>query len=100
MADVIKCNTQKLDSDKNSVSKNLSDINKGIANLTRIINRIDSMWDGTASEAYKARIRNDISSLSSICKNISGIVTYEDNSVTEYNKSEKKISGIISSIQI
>lgn len=100
MAEIIKCNTKTLGGDRDSIRKSLADINKSIENLKNIASKMDKMWDGDASEVFKQRVKLEIAELDSICDALSKIANFENNSVTEYDKCNQKIAGIIESINI
>lgn len=100
MANIIKCNTATLSTDRNDVDRNIKQIKTSLATLRGISARLDGMWDGDASVAYKAKLDQYIKELDILCTSLNSIVNYEDKAVTEYNKCEKDISGIISSISV
>ena len=54
MANIIKCNTATLSTDRNDVDRNIKQIKTSLATLRGISARLDGMWDGDASVAYKA----------------------------------------------
>ncbi len=100
MANIIKCNTGTLTTDKNDVVRKLSQIEKSLTTLKTISRRLDSMWDGEASVAYKAKLDGYIRELNDICISMNSIASYEGKAVTEYNKCERDISGIISTLSL
>lgn len=100
MAEIIKCNTKTLGSDRDLIRKNLTDINKSIKNLKNIAAKIDGMWDGDASDVFKQRVKMEIAQMDSIYDALSVIANFESTSVTEYDKCSQKIETIIDSIHI
>lgn len=100
MANIIKCNTNTLSTDKGEVARNIGQIKKSLETLRAISNRLDNMWDGEASVAYKAKLDGYIKELDGVCTSMNSVASYEEKAVTEYNKCEKDISGIIASIAI
>ncbi len=100
MANIIKCNTGTLTTDQGDVTHNLNLIKNGIAALRTISTRLDNMWDGDASVAYKAKLDRYIQELENMCNSVASIAAYEGKAITEYNKCEGDISGIIASVNV
>jgi hypothetical protein len=58
------------------------------------------MWEGDAHQAFAQQVSQDIDLLNAACDCISGIIGYESNAVTEYNKCEQKVSELVAQIKI
>lgn len=100
MADIIKCNTVTLSTDNNDVERSIKSIKQSLASLRSLSTRLDAMWDGEASVAYKAKLDGYIKELDLLCASLDGIAKYEDKAIVEYDKCEKDVSNVISSISI
>lgn len=101
MSEIIKCNTGTLASDESKVSAEIKKINQQIADLRALMGRLDGMWDGDASEAFKTRVNGYINSLDTMVnEGLVSVANYEDKAVTEYNTCERDISGLVSSISV
>lgn len=100
MANIIKCNTGTLTTDQGDVTHNLNLIKDGIATLRTISTRLDNMWDGEASVAYKAKLDSYIQELESVYSSVASIAAYESKAITEYDRCEGDISGIIASVNV
>ncbi len=100
MADVIKCNTGTLSSDEGEVTSNINQIQDSVAKLKELSTKLDNMWDGEASDAFKIRLDGYISNLEEACVSLESVATYERTAVTEYDRCSSDISGMIESIAV
>lgn len=96
----IRINTNSLDKTRQEIQNRLDHIQKDIENIMSDMATLSSMWDGIAHDAFHGAVTDDIQFLMSACDCIKGIVKYEDNAVTEYNKCEAQVADIISQIRI
>lgn len=100
MASIIKCNTGTLATDQGDVTRNLNLIKQNLDMLRTISTRLDNMWDGDASVAYKVKLDGYIQELANVCTSVESIAAYEGKAVEEYDKCEGDISEIIASVDI
>lgn len=100
MADVIKCNTGTLSSDEGEVTGNINQIKNSVAKLRELSTKLDNMWDGEASDAFKIRLDGYINNLEDACVSLESVATYEKTAVSEYNRCSSDISGMIESIAV
>lgn len=100
MADVIKCNTGTLSSDEGEVTGNINQIKNRVARLRALSTKLDNMWDGEASDAFKIRLDGYINNLEDACVSLESVATYERTAVSEYNRCSSDISGMIESIAV
>lgn len=100
MSDIIKCDTGSLATDTNDVAGYVKKVNASIATLESLFKRLDTMWDGDASEAYKVKFLGYLKQLQAIAKEYEGVNKYENNAYTEYDKNERAVAGLISSISV
>lgn len=100
MADEIRCNTATLASDNSDVNGYIKQIRASKAQIENIVRRLDSMWDGDASEAFKVRMIDQMNQLENYCVSLESISNYEQNAVSEYEQCVRDVDGIISSISV
>lgn len=100
MNSIIKCNTVTLSGDQGDVNSNIKKIDTSIATLRQISSKLDSMWDGDASVAYKQKLDNYIKELEDVNNRLKKITAYEGKAVSSYNNCEKAVSGIVSGISV
>ncbi len=100
MADLIKVNTNRLDTDLKEFGDHIKAIRDSINSLRDHNRTLDGMWDGIASETFKANFEADIKSLEEVVKTLEGINHYEDNARTKYNKCEQKVADLVNQIHV
>lgn len=100
MADEIRCNTSTLATDNGDVDGYIRQIRANKAQIENIVRRLDSMWDGDASEAFKVRMIDQMNQLENYCVSLESVSNYEKNAVTEYEQCIRDVDGIISSISV
>ena len=100
MADLIKVNTNRLDSDVKQFENHIRAIRRQITDLKAHSRTLDSMWDGTASETFKSSFLADINSLEEILKVLDGINRYEDNARIKYDQCETKVGELVNQIHV
>lgn len=96
----IRVNTESLNSTCTRLQARLGKVKKDIENISGDMDKLNSMWEGDAHTAFSQSVSQDISDLLSACDGVQGIINYEDNAVTEYNKCENQVADLISQIQI
>lgn len=100
MASKIKINTGSLKSDAASIDSSIQKIKKSLINLQDDLVKLDSMWDGPASETFKIAYSSDIEALKTVIANLKKLNNYEKSARTKYDSCEQKIGSIVSSIKI
>lgn len=100
MAEEIRCNTSTLTTDNGDVDGYIRQIQASKAQLENIVGRLDNMWDGDASEAFKVRIKEQLRQLEEYCNSLIAISNYEKKAVAEYEQCVREADGIISSISV
>lgn len=99
-ASKIRVNTDSLDRTSKELQEKLNQIRKRMEQISDDMGTLNSMWEGDAHEAFQQRVTEDIQFLSEACDSMQGIINYESNAVTEYNKCEQQVSDLIAQIQI
>lgn len=100
MADEIRCNTSTLATDNGDVDGYIKKIRASKAALEAILGRLDNMWDGDASEAFKVRFTKQLQELEEYCASLDSVSSYEKKAVDEYEQCIRDVDGIISSISV
>ncbi len=100
MADLIKVNTNRLNSDQKEIGDHIRAMQRLVSDLRSHNSALDSMWDGPSSDAFKAAFESDIAALEEILKALSGINKYEDNARSKYDACEQKVGELIDQIKI
>jgi WXG100 family type VII secretion target len=96
----IKINTNSLNQTRKELQAKLDKIKKDIEQISSDMNTLNSMWMGDAHQAFQQSVEEDMQILSEACDSIQGIINYESNAVTEYNKCEQQIADMITLIRI
>ena len=100
MSTKIKINTVSLKSDASSIGSSIQKINKSLINLKNDFTKLDAMWDGPASEAFKTAYNNDIAALNKVIENLKKLNGFETNAREKYDSCEQKVQSIVSSIKV
>ncbi|MDO5127334.1 MAG: WXG100 family type VII secretion target [Eubacteriales bacterium] len=100
MAEEIRCNTSTLATENGDVDTAIKNIETSRDNLKSILDRLDAMWDGDASEQFKIRFKRQLGELDAYCEALKGVSGYEKKAVNEYNQCIRDVDGIISSISV
>ena len=99
-ANKIRVNTDSLNQTKKNLQEKLNSIRKAISDISEDMNTLNSMWMGEAHDAFVANTDSGIQFLNNVCDGIQGIINYEENAVTEYNKCEQQVAELIRQMQI
>ena len=100
MADLIRVNTNRLDTDLKEFGDHIKAIQKSIADLRDHNRVLDGMWDGPASEAFKTGFAADIKALEEVVKMLEGINKYEENARSKYDRCEQKVGDLVDQIHV
>ena len=99
MSDEIGVNTITLKTEIDSITTELQGIRKDIETMFTEFQTLDSMWDGEASEAFRAQFMSDKATLESFCDTVNSLIDSMDFAKDAYNKCEAGISDTISAIR-
>jgi len=100
VADKIRVNTDSLNRTRENVANQIKQIRGQITNMYGEITALNSMWEGEAHAAFDTHFKSDVKNLENLCKSLDGIVNYENNAVTEYNRCERNVASLINSIKV
>ena len=100
MGNYMKVNTNRLNTDAEIVAGMISGMKTELSNMKEDVTKLDSMWDGPSSEAFKENFHNDMNSVETIIKNIESIYSYEINAKDKYESCENKVGSIIAGIRV
>lgn len=100
MASKIRINTGALNQTRQNVQNQLNQIKKEIEQISADMNELNGMWKGDAHETFQAAIQSDLQLLQDACESLRGVVQYESNAVTEYNKCEQQVNEMIAQIHV
>lgn len=98
MAD-FKVSTTRLKSDAGSVKGYIDQMDRKLLSLRNGATQLDSMWDGPASEAFKAAINEDLTALETMISNLKKIYNYEQMAKVKYENCETQVSGVVSDMK-
>ncbi|MBE5932628.1 MAG: WXG100 family type VII secretion target [Lachnospiraceae bacterium] len=100
MIDRIKCNMATLASDADEVKANIKIMEESLSDIISCKAKLDSEWDGDASEAFLQELDQEIKQMQNIIDRLKLLAQYEDTSTDTYNNGEKSIAGMISEVSI
>lgn len=100
MANKIKINTIRLNSDANEIASRITSLTQEMNALKQSVNQMNSMWTGEAKNAFVAAFNNDMKALETMIKDIESIHTYETNAKTKYENCERQVEQLVNSIRV
>ena len=100
MTDRVRINTGNLGRTMENVSTRIKQIRGQITAMYGEISALNAMWEGEAHTAFDSEFRKDIKRLENLCKRLDGIVSFEANAITEYERCEKEVASLISAIKV
>lgn len=96
----IRVDTEQLKKDRASIKANLAMIKKEIQSIYGEVKELDSMWDGSANEAFNKQFNNDYMTINEILGEISKFVGKMDYARCKYENCEQSISEVISKMRV
>lgn len=96
----IGVNPQTLNSQTDSIQRELTLIREDIEKMYDAVKTLDAMWDGPASEMFKAQFNVDKTSMEQLCDTIQSIIDSMRFAKHEYDQCESSVDSIISSIRV
>lgn len=90
--------TSRLNTDAESVGQSVAQMSTKWRELKENLVKLDSMWDGPASETFKKAFREDIQALESVIKNLQKISEFEKMAEGKYEKCERTVADIVAGI--
>ena len=94
----IKVSTTELQSDARSVESSIKQLETEIGRLEQELNTINTMWEGPASETFFLVFQADIEELRNLIRDLQSFNTYENNAVSNYNRCESEVGGLVDSL--
>lgn len=96
----IGVNPQTLNSQTDSIQRELNRIREDIEKMYDAVRALDVMWDGPASESFKIQFNMDNIAMGQLCDTIQSILDSMKYAKDEYEKCEENVNSIISSIRV
>lgn len=96
----IGVNPQTLNSQTDSIQRELNRIREDIEKMYDAVRALDVMWDGPASESFKIHFNMDNIAMGQLCDTIQSILDSMKYAKDEYEKCEENVNSIISSIRV
>ena len=98
MADKIKVNTTRLKRDSERIKRCIDNMDKKADSLKAQVIALNKTWEAPSSDLFKANFLRDVSNLEALLKSLQVVYKYEDNAQKQYERNEKKVEGIVSSL--
>lgn len=96
----IKVNTARLRTDTESIAGHLRGIRGEMESMKQNVAQLDSMWDGSGSEAFKKAFWDDVRGMDTLLKNLDSMYSYEINARAKYESCENKVGDIVANIRV
>lgn len=100
MGTQIEIDAGRLNSDKNAVTSELEQVRSELNLLQSEVTALNRSWRGTASEAYQARMAEDLESAIGVCTYLEEYVACMGEAVSAYSSCERSMEEIVSAIRI
>ena len=96
----IEVNTVTLRSDVSGIEEELRGIRQGADRLEQLLRELESMWDGSAKQAFSAAVADDLRRLRELAAAMEDFTEKTDEVRREYDRCESEIAQIVSSIRV
>ena len=99
MADKIKINTTRLNTDATEIAARIASLKKEMAAMKDSVNQMNNMWTGQAKNAFVKAFNDDMNALNTMIGNIESIHRFETNAKTKYENCERQVEQLVNSIK-
>ena len=99
MANKIKINTTRLNTDANEIASRITSLKKEMEAMKQSVNQLNNMWTGEAKNAFVNAFNDDMNALTTLINNINSIHTFESNAKTKYENCEKQVQELVNSMK-
>lgn len=96
----VEVDTRNLNTEMNSIKEELQSIRDNIESMFNAINKLDTMWDGEASEAFRLQFINDKAEIESFCNTVKEIIDNMGFAKSKYDSCESEISSLVKSTKV
>lgn len=100
MAQKIKVNTSRLNSDSSQISECIRAMKTEMDKMKTSVSQLDTMWDGESSEAFKNTFNGDMEAMSQIISTLEKFQQDEMNAKKKYDSCESRVGSLISGIRV
>ena len=100
MAELIKMDTEKLNSDMNSVDEHLENIRGHLKDLKDYAVLLDGMWTGLGSDAFRAAFHADLISLDTVIGNLESISKFEHKAYAKFQRCGINVRSAIDEVRV
>lgn len=99
-AKIIEVNTNSLKSDVEVIWSELERISGNADRLLSILGQLETMWEGSAKQAFSSAVRDDVARLRELVKAMKDFTGKTSEARVEYDKCEIAVSEIVSSVRV
>lgn len=100
MAEKIKVNTARLNSDSSQVGECIQAMKTGMEKMKTSVSQLNSMWEGDGKEAFSKAFQDDMNLLNTIIMSLEKFQQKEMEARQKYDNCENKVGGLISGIRV
>lgn len=99
-SNIIEVNTGSLKGDVSEIAAELEKIRGGVSQLMNILGQLETMWEGSAKQAFSAAVRDDVGRLQTLVKAMQVLTNKTSDARAEYDKCENLVAQIVASIKV
>lgn len=99
-SNIIEVNTGSLKGDVGEIAAELGKIRGCADQLLTLLGQLETMWEGSAKQAFSAAVRDDVGRLRTLVQAMQTLTNRTSDARAEYDKCENAVSQIISSIRV
>lgn|GEM_PF-620726 len=96
----IEINTDNLARDITKLKTELSTLQKSKTKMIREIQELNTMWKGSANQAFNIQFDSDCEAFENLCKTIDEMIKAMENARVEYDQCNNKVNSLVTSIRI
>ncbi|MDE6590940.1 MAG: hypothetical protein K2K53_11475 [Oscillospiraceae bacterium] len=99
-SNMIEVNTASLKGDVEEIAVELDEISRDAEKLQGLLEHLESMWDGSAKQAFSAAVKDDLGRLRTLAQAMRQLTSRTSEARAEYDKCESAVAQIVSSIKV
>ena len=100
MANKIRFDTKRIGADAGRVDAAIKEMQRTMKDMQSKCRQLDTMWDGTASDAFKKAFWDDMNMLFDVIKELQQIHSFEITAKKKYENCEKKVAQTVAGIRV
>lgn len=95
-----RIDTAELRRDRQAMERELNALEIEIKNIYNKVHELDSMWDGSANQAFNIQFKTDYEGIKKVLSEMGKFINKMDSAYNKYEKCENEIEDVLGAIRI